>query len=275
MNECPSRFSLVRLSIQDLSEKETKLLDAHVASCPSCQEMIENIEANRAEYEAKANAHHASLVASLESISEKKTPTPLSSRKERTWTSRRALIAFGSLAAAATIVWMLSSQLFQPGQKLGFATTEPGMKFKGTITFEVVAKREKRQFKVEPDAVLLPDDALRFVVNAASPGYLAVFSVDDQNHIYHFYPNTDPDENPEPLLLEEAGRHELPGSIILDAVKGYEHYIVVFSNATFDRRNIAVSRKREMSKPEVIVKNTDNLSIQSLRVKKGAPHEEE
>jgi hypothetical protein len=194
-------------------------------------------------------------------------------RKERTWKSRRALIAFGSLAAAATIVWMLSSQLFQPAQKPGFTTTDPGMKFKGTITFEVVARREKRQFKVEPDTVLLPEDALRFVVNATSPGYLAVFSVDDHNHISHFYPNTDPGETPEPLLLREAGRHELPGSIILDDVKGHEYYIVVFSSATFDRRNIVVSRERKMSEPEVIVKNTADLSIQSLRVKKGEPHE--
>jgi hypothetical protein len=109
---------------------------------------------------------------------------------------------------------------------------------KGTMKFQVVAKRGDHQFRVDPGAELRENDALRFVVVTDRGGWVSVFSVDSRGAVSPFYPDTEPAGDPSPLRLDRAGRHELPGSIVLDDALGPEHFVVVFSPGEFDRGEV-------------------------------------
>ncbi|MCA9672675.1 MAG: DUF4384 domain-containing protein, partial [Myxococcales bacterium] len=84
-------------------------------------------------------------------------------------------------------------------------------------------------------------DALRFVVTVGRRGYLAVFSVDGRRQVTSFYPQTsdDPALSKKPLRLARAGKHVLPGSVVLDDAPGREHVVVVFGLRAFDRAALA------------------------------------
>jgi hypothetical protein len=140
------------------------------------------------------------------------------------------------------------------------------------MSFEVIAKRGQRQFRVEEGAELMPDDALRFVVTVGMPGYLAVFSIDSRSRISAFYPDSDATKNAEPMLLQRKGRHELPGSIILDQVHGDECIVVAFSERPFDRSQVQQQARQarwfqQMGSPNE--SNTDSdIKLDVLWVKK-------
>jgi len=222
MSECPSRFSLLQLASGDLPSDERRLLSEHVEHCLACREMLNEIESNAAVYNSREPEHLAKLRARL-SVEEQQYPVrPL-------WMTFAPVL--GGLVAAAAIILMVVPQLIEPEK----TTESTDIRYKGTMAFEIVARRNGQQFRVKQDMELFANDALRFVVTIGSSGYLSVFSIDADNRISPFYPDSDPLANPDPMMLDRPGRHELPGSIILDQVVGNECFIAAFSEKTFDR----------------------------------------
>ncbi len=141
----------------------------------------------------------------------------------------------GGLAAAAALVLGVYLTLGGAPPKPG---GDDGIRYKGVVSVEVVAKRGDRQFRVEPGSALLENDALRFIVTTGTPGYMDLFSVDSKGRVSPFYPESEPDADPAPMTLGNAGRHVLPGSVILDDALGEEHIVLVFSEAVFDRDEV-------------------------------------
>ena len=132
----------------------------------------------------------------------------------------------------------------------------------------MVAKRGEHQFKVEPGTVLYPNDSIRFVISTESPGYLSVMSVDSRNQISPFYPETEPSTDPKPLAIEKSGRHELPGSIILDDALGTEFLIVVFSTNIFNRNDLFRDLKKMGAVELPELSRRHNVQARSLKIVK-------
>jgi hypothetical protein len=222
MADCPSRFSLVQWKGGDLAEAQNQTIGEHVAQCATCQKTMREIEANIGHYRSVQEAHLAQLVLRL---SAHEPPRP-SSIRWRWWT-----FVFGGAAVTAII----ALAVIVPRGKLAPTLQNTEVRFKGSVALQAVAKRGEDQFAVQPNATLLPRDALRFIVTTGSGGYLSVFSVDSRSQIASFYPDSDPSSNPNPMHIEGAGPHELPGSIVLDDAKGAECIVAAFSEKPFDR----------------------------------------
>lgn len=228
MTLCLSRLALAKLKTGDLEGELKESALAHIETCERCTAAAAEMEVNVSRYEARDASHREKLMARIDA--EGNLPSP----SRRGWLSSgrsRALLgAVGVAAAAAMALLVLRAPTSSP------ATDE--IRFKGTLSLQVVAKRADRQFTVKEGSTLLEDDALRFVVTTGMPGYLQVFSVDAKGGVSPFYPESDPMADPEPLTLSSAGRHELPGSVILDDSVGRERIVVVFSEGFFNRAEV-------------------------------------
>jgi hypothetical protein len=143
----------------------------------------------------------------------------------------------GAIGLAACVAVALGLGL-APGEPEQEPETPAYTGLKGSMKFQVVAKRGDNQFRVDPGAELREDDALRFVVVTDSGGYVEVFSVDSAGRVSPFYPDSEPSGGGAPLWLDGLGRHELPGSIVLDDARGDEFFVVVFSSQEFDRGRV-------------------------------------
>jgi hypothetical protein len=245
----------------DLPADERDALSRHLEQCDPCRQQLAEMQANAEAYAADEEEHLARLRAQLSRQPERAPSRP-------TWL--RLAPAGGALAAAAAVLLFLLPAIEEPENR----PSPNDIRFKGTMAFEIVARRGDRQFRVQQGTELLPGDALRFVVTVSKPGYLTVFSVDAAGAVSPFYPDSDPAEDDDaPLLLDRAGRHELEGSVILDQSRGDECLAVVFSPEIFDRALVLDSsptsewyrQKREPRKGEL----DPGLEAGVIWVKKG------
>jgi hypothetical protein len=224
MSEHPSRFTLAQWKVSDLSSAELAEIERHAEQCGDCRATLAAIERLSEEQESRLEQRLAAFDERLEAAV---------ARSRR----RTSLVAAGTIAAAAGIALVLVLAVGTSGPRP--ATEQPAYTgLKGTMKFQVVAKRGDNQFRVDPGAELRENDALRFVVVTDRGGWVAVFSVDTRGAVSPFYPDTEPDRDPSLLRLDGAGRHELPGSIVLDDATGPEHLVVVFSPGEFDRGEV-------------------------------------
>ncbi len=222
MAERPSRLDLARLVSGDLPPTEAAELRARIAASPEDQARLAELQGHAAEFEQVAELQRAALRRRLEA--EAATPRR---QPSRWW---RPLAVLVPVAAAAAVVLVISHRI----EPLATPPVED-IAFKGQLAVHVVARRGETQFAVEPGVELAPGDALRFVVTAATPGYLTVFSVDGRGEASPFYPESAPATSAAPLRLERAGQQTLPGSVVLDEAPGPERLFVVFSPRPFER----------------------------------------
>lgn len=228
MSECVSRYMLARLQSGDLPDDEAKRIRAHVETCDACGRAMGELASNVADFDARQADQLDRLMARIDADGE---IVPM--HRERPG-SKRQWLAVGALAAAA----MLALGLMVVLNRGASAPAPDEVGFKGTMSVEVVAKRGDQQFKVAPKSALTENDALRFIVTTATPGYLDLFSVDAAGQVYPYYPESDPLTAPAPMEIPRPGKQVLPGSVILDDSRGTEHIIVVFSKKPFRRDEI-------------------------------------
>ena len=219
MDDCLKRFNLALYTVGDLSAGESGALKHHLDSCVVCNTSLEELQKNVAEYEKNASEHLAALRTRLS----EKVPGGRS-------TTRRLWLPGIGLAAAIAVVMLV---LFVwPGKRVD------DIAFKGAFSVQVVAQKKDEQIIVREGEKLSQGDALRFVVTSDSAGYIAVFSVDGKGRISPFYPEGEPETGSELVRIERPGKHELPGSVILDDWIGTEYLVVVFSQEMFERRRV-------------------------------------
>jgi hypothetical protein len=175
------------------------------------------VNANVSEYDADSERHFARIRGRLPAARPKPRGAPL---WRRLWP-----VAAGAAIAAGLVV-----AIVRPGKD--------AVQYRGEIAMRVVAKRGERQFVVHDGRELFEGDALRFVVTVGAPGYLTLFSVDGRGVVTPFYPGSDPEKDPAPLMLERAGPHELPGAVELDDAVGDEVVIAVLSAEPFSRADV-------------------------------------
>lgn len=264
MVECPPRFSVARWLVEDLPPDEMKSIGEHLDQCSNCHDIVKTMAQNKAEYESRRDEHVSRFREALLAENGREhvaTATP-------TLMTRRFSPALYALAAAAMIGIVLTVALLTSDRNI----PESAVTFKGSMVFKVVAKRGMEQFFVKGDSELKENDALRFIVTTRSAGYVSVCSVDKGGIVSPFYPDTDPKADQNPMAIEGPGRHELPGSIILDNEIGYEYLVVVFSKKRFDRRDIHTILKHKHGKLSTGLESgkdyNSSLVINTLKIRK-------
>ena len=234
MTEHPTRFTLALRSAGDLPPDERDGVDAHLAECAACRAVASEIGSDRADYESRAEAERERLMAAIADA-----PREVGTTRR----SRQRALGFGvaaaALAAAAGVALLVvGPQLREHLREEAAAGEAPDVAFKGALAVRVVARRGDAQFAVRPDDALAAGDALRFVVTAPEPGWIAVLSVEATGRTSVFYPADPAGAGPWPMRLDGTdgtGQYELPGSIILDDALGSETYVVVFSREPFSK----------------------------------------
>ncbi len=225
---CPSRFEIMEWKSGDLDPYRAEQMNSHLSDCPRCRSILESLESNISEYEKRAKQNQARIEDSLSRENLERETRP-------GWFAwLKPVPAFGVVAATLAVVLVF---VFKGGQDEP-AGDASSYGVKGTLVCEVFAKRGSNLFKVESGTSLQKKDALRFVLQTPFEGFVTIFSIDASGKISSFYPHLDPVNNPQPYAISSAGRHELPGSIVLDSVVGPEVYIIVYSKKIFRRDSI-------------------------------------
>jgi hypothetical protein len=142
-------------------------------------------------------------------------------RERRAWWKWFAPASALAAAAAAVLVFL------RPGDD------EPKLiddiQVKGDdITLVVHVAAEGGSRRVTSGDEVMPGDRLRFEVNAAKPGYLAVVGIDGSGQLTVYHPGN----GTGPMSFDpRAG--VLPGAIALDATPGEERFFALYSETPF------------------------------------------
>jgi len=258
MSECPSRFTVAQWKIDDLPALEQVAVGEHIASCPACRAIAEEIDGNMAAYRESADTSRERLARSL--------------RRERAGAAgdgvnlgllfrNRIAPAIGIAAAVATIAILVADPFDQRGEADEEETT-----FKGAWSFDAVAMRKGERFEVENGAVLEEGDAVRFAVTLEGTAYIALFGVGPEGTVTPYYPESPPKSDPAPMRLDGAGRHELPGSVVLDDATGAERFFVFRSDEEFDRREVEKELRASLHKSSP--PSMEGLDVEELAIEK-------
>jgi len=224
MAEHPSRFALVSWRVEDLPDDEMISVGAHVEGCQACRSVLAEVSAVAEEQESRLDERLADLETRLD--------REVGRRRKTVFAAVGAAIGLAACVAVALGLGLV------PGEHEPAEDEVRYTGLKGIMKFQVVAKRGDNQFRVDQGAELEERDALRFVVVTDGGGFVEVFSVDSSGLVSPFYPDTAPAGDPRPLRLDGLGRHELPGSVVLDDARGDEYFVVVFSSQEFERGKI-------------------------------------
>ena len=224
MDDCPRHFALVRHLAHELSQEEEQMLTEHLAHCAMCQREIQEITQDELEY-------HQTQPHAFSAIWAQVHPAPEEKSSPAKWPALLWKVGVPAVAAFAALVWGVSYLKEEP------PTT---VTYKGPMAVQIVAKRGTDQFPVDEKRRLCPNDALRFVITSSMrESHVAVLSIDRAGSVSIFYPNPATGSG-QPIRLNREGRHELPGSIVLDQTTGAEHILVLSSPRGYDVRALAV-----------------------------------
>jgi hypothetical protein len=220
---CPSRFELARATAVprppisggvprgggDDDRAGAAALAAHLSWCARCRRAVDEIGACRTElFGDNEDAAAAAAARVLTSAAGAR-------RAER---GRRFMLALlpVALGAAAFALWM------KPAQH--------EVRAKGDLVVDLYCKRGESVFPGRDGADFLAGDRLRFAYTTPEPGYLVVFGVDDRGGVFPYYP----ERSLGGLKLPAGEKVLLPGSIELDAHRGWERTFALWSREPFD-----------------------------------------
>jgi Domain of unknown function (DUF4384) len=211
---CPSRFELARAtsSRAPASAGGDTALGAHLTWCGRCRRAVEELEASRRELlgddeDGAARAAARTLTAAA--------------AERRAGRNRRWAFAFMpcALAAAAFALWVKPSH---------------EVRAKGAFVIDLYCKRGDTVFPAQDGGDFLPGDRLRFATTTSDAGYVVVFGVDDRGGVFPYYP----ERSLAGVALPAGDKVLLPGSIELDAHRGWERTFALWSRAPFDEREL-------------------------------------
>lgn len=245
-NEHPARFSLLLWQAGDLPPSEAQAVEAHVASCAHCRELLDAVRQDVDSYEAELPQHLQRLKNRLAVE-----PRAAGARPARPRWQRWAMPLLAA-AVAASLILIVAPGLFDD-------PPVDGPRYKGVFTMQVVVKRGEEQFFAKEGMKLHPGDALAIVINTANTGHVTIFSYDSRGTLTPLMPPGDAQQSPAPHRLATAGRHQLPLSAELDEVLGKERLVAAFSKTPFSRHDLHQRAKAALERGE-------KLSAQELKI---------
>jgi len=232
---CYSRFALERYLAGEFADVEHRQVEAHLAACSRCRDIVDAIRREQTEFQAQVpfERFYADLEARLVHAGRTSADMSSSSGSAR-WTARarawvdRVVRGFsvpqwaGAVVAVAALVVLAPYFLDQGGDLDGVRVKAPSV---GPGPLEVVLLRDGRISEAVSGDVFHPGDRLQFRVTPGSWRYLHLVSLDDQGRLTPFYPA----DGAPSLLLRGDAEQLLPDAIELDDFVGEERIFAIFS----------------------------------------------
>lgn len=221
MNPHLSSEELDLLELGALSKDEAARAQAHLAGCAQCARQQESLSADAAQFrqfvQPRTQARVTARVA------------------PRRFVLRWPALAASALAASLAVV--VAVRLSGPGP------ADPYVAVRGEPVVRVIAARGSGQRVVEPGETLRAADRLRFEVDGAGAGYVLILSRDGEGAWSVYAPFGGAASAP-----LQSGTQRLPGAIELDATRGTEHLVAVFSDEAL-RADEVIAHLRDRAMP--------------------------
>jgi hypothetical protein len=202
-----SSLQIDALAAGQFAGSEADVARAHVASCARCRDDFAAAEAACAEFTRDVLPR---------TIGRLRAQPPW-------WRTLWPAIVVPALAAAALLLWSVRRPDV-PGKG-------PDVQIKGSVTFQVFAKRGAQVIAVRDGTRLAAGDQIRFVAGGAR--YLLIASVDGNGRASVYYPYGG--TRSEAIANKPS---ELPGSIVLDAAPGPERLFALFSREPLEATTV-------------------------------------
>lgn len=203
----PSRYELECLHCGALAGDDRPRVSLHIAQCPECRAYLDELDAERARFEASGPALAGAA------------PLRATAPRRSFWSLRRSLIVGGALAAAVTLA--LTAPLARHLRDDGLRTMGPDV----SPTVFIKSGSVVRPLAGEV-AEVTAGDAARVVLRSESPGSVVVFFVDEHGAVSWLVPT----RVDAPALLVGAGETALPGSAVFDAGPSRERLVLIFGS---------------------------------------------
>lgn len=201
------------LELDALSGDERLFAQTHLAGCERCGARREELRADTAHFRQFV------MPRTLETVTRTR-------RSRRPWTRWGSALAGAAVLALALLVARPMVQDLREDEARYVGV-------RGEPTFKVVAARGNSQAEVTGEEPLREGDRLRFVVDPVQPGYVLVVSRDPAGAWSVYAPFAGGRS-----VAVPAGTTTLPEAVELDATRGREDLVAVFSDAPLEARDV-------------------------------------
>jgi len=205
MSEHPPRHLLEALLAGETNVSD---LRAHLAACESCSERLRNMQDARAAFATKHSAGDFArkVIAARRPVN--------SARRGWIWTA-----AFGALALTAALLALRDR-------------SENSIRYRGTAVAMQAYVQTATGVEVLRDGERLSGGAqLAFTYTLSEPQHLLLFGIDDAGTITRYFPDGNIVHS---SALPAGAKRQLPVGIELDARRGRERLIALFSPRPLD-----------------------------------------
>ena len=243
---CPSELELERRFLDELAPIERAAVDRAVASCEGCSARFGEfsagfgafgeVDASRMEARILTALGGAALPPALAQAADAIDPpeTPAQTVRPGLWDRLTALLRHPGLqlglgVAAAALIFFVARPPASPDT--------PGVRMKGSLSLVVHRDRAGAATQMMSGEPVGEGDQLRFEVTTGGAGHLMILGREASGAAYLVYPMSAGGRS----APHSAGRHALPGSVVLDASQGRERLFAIFCPEPFERGRVTLT----------------------------------
>jgi hypothetical protein len=219
MSEHLARHVLERLLVDDPRDALAPDARAHLSACAPCAARMQAIVLARGEYAAGQPAAQFARAVAERAAARQDAPSVLR------WPARRWAAGCAALAAAAVIALALRGALSPSGPD--------AIRYKGpAAALQVYVRSGAQMHALRQGEGLRAGDQLAFTYTLSQPQHLLLYGIDDAGTVTRYFP--DPALAPAGTTLPAGVTRQLPIGIELDARRGRERLVALFSPAPLD-----------------------------------------
>jgi hypothetical protein len=186
--------------------------EAHVRSCAYCSARAQRM---RAATQAFSNVSQPPAVFVRQVMEKEARSEPCSRMRKARWQP----LAIAAAVFAGVLVW----------QSLPARDLNDSIRFKGTDQLTIYTKRGDGSQRLRDGASLRAGDQLGFTCSLAERKHLLLMSIDDDGRVSRYFPST-----AGAAQVGPGANVQLPIAIELDAYRGRERIVGLFSSAPLD-----------------------------------------
>ncbi len=250
--DCPPRLDLAAwASTAATMAAPSSSMHTHVQSCPKCSRYVQELQDARQELLGPDPAWTSRNAA--------RTILATAEARKRSRTGWRWAWPVAALPAAALVGLFVMSGRNVPDNGAEAITAAGSVRTKGSLALAIVSKRGEALFPISDGDEVLAGDRLRFEYTQAQPGFLMVFSVDDQGTVSPYYD----DDRLKSVPVTAGSRIALPGSVELDDHKGVERVFALWSPQPLEGGAVQAAVNQALAQAGGNVANVVKLPVQA------------